>query len=623
MPVNRFDESSNQRYVSQFVPQQYIGMPLDQLTKLAKDHSDKHKNALDDISKTKDILKINADPRNVAYRDNYLKETNKQLEGLTDEIVKNGYTPELQGKWTRLKNSVMSDPNRLAVENAYKNYQDFQKDAEANKKTGVYSDIYNDYTGEGNPNEPTPYDYKGMKTKLDYIPVMDKAIDGLKADSKAWEGYRKDSSGKPIINEFGQLTKSNGEREELTGKKLKEIANTVAPTFFQSKEAQYYIDEAYGRPMPEFNNLSKEQQDDLLENATSDIIRRGSTQLFSKTSSGMDLQNLPKHALTKEEDVAPGMGQALPGSAVYNLTDEIPKELKDAIIVKDGKAEIDWNGLTTNKGKPFIGGKIYDPKDTKPNDIEMHKKLAKYIDSAAKSINYKGDIKSDNYNDILTQYMNGAKTVSYDYQMIPNENEAVKNSIISYPDNYTYTDETGKPIVERPTAEKNPLTKQNLNVGRRVYKDGQARIEIEYMDGDEPKKMYAQPLATEDRNYHNSIAEIQKDGLNFYKTGKPSESNLTKQVTNKFFNKAGYNGLKPVSTIELPNGNIAITLGDKNNRLEQKYEILTPEGRETFDNLPQMMEAINKDWFQTTQGKGQAGSIAPKKDNYNNLIDED
>lgn len=352
--MNRFDlpYGSRNNYVSTVAP-----MPLQALTDLAQTHSNRYRSALDDINNTKGLLKVNADPRNVKFRDQYMNTVNSKLTDLSERITKQGYTPELQNEWYRTKNTIVSDPDRLALENAYGNYQAYQKDKIANSDKSVYDEIYNDYTGQGDPNKVTPYNYQGMRVKQDYIPVMDKSIDGLKADSKAWEGYRKDKSGKPIINEFGQLTKTDGSKEELSGNKLKEIAGIVAPTFFQSKESQYFIDEAFGRPMPSYNELPKEAQDALLTKATQDIIRRGSTQLFSKADSGIDLQNLSEHALNREDanNTTSTQSEAMLNN---NIVPTLDMKFDSGKLIPATKAAFSKStNVTDDFGKPIPGAK--------------------------------------------------------------------------------------------------------------------------------------------------------------------------------------------------------------------------------------------------------------------------
>lgn len=359
MPVSRFDQGIGQDYVSTYIPQ-----PLGLISQLAATHANKYRSALDDINKT-NLLQVNADPRNVEYRDAYLADVNNRLTDLSDRIIKEGYTPKLQAEWLQTKNAIVSDPNRLALENAHKNYELYLKDLIENQKNGIYSDIYNPYKGKGSKSQVTPFNYQSMRVKQDYIPIMDKAIDSLKADSKAWEAYAKDKSGKPIVNEFGQLIKKNGEVEELTASKLQSIAKTVAPTFFQSKESQYYIDEAFGKAMPEFNNLPKEAQDALLEKATNDLIRRGSTQLFSKKESGIDMQNLPARYFAQQDAnlTTSSQSEAIINDEVNDLVKGMEFDSKgnfkvpiDASIKNTGTSKgstgvMGAEGLTAGKGK--------------------------------------------------------------------------------------------------------------------------------------------------------------------------------------------------------------------------------------------------------------------------------
>lgn len=622
--MNRFDQSTPQQYVSTFVPQKFVEKPLEALTNLAKDYSDKYKQGINDINQAQnEFLKVNAIDGHKPYKEQIIKSYKDKIEQLSDEFIKNPTDYNNKMKLNKLINDWKADPNRQELETSYSNYQEYQKDKiKKGDKYGEWYDNYIGFKGAGDKG-PNAYRYTGMGEVQNHSEEARKQMEKVGSFASEYDSVTLDSS--------GNIVGRKGGKEEIASKRIRQLAQDKSQSFLATKEGQ-----DFAKMIHYYNPQMTEEQ--LLKASEDYLYNAGQNQIMSKVKSGNSFNYAPKDVRNpdKEEDNMPGLGQAQPGSAVYNLTDDIPESIKGAISTKDGKVNIDFTKLTKDTWKSGtkeqgdrtakMGSYLnLDLGTTSTSSIEKHKDLAKFITKAADAIGYKGQIKSDNYNEILTKYMEGAKSVSFDYKMIPNEQQVVKNDIIEYPDHYTYTDEKGKPIVDRPTDEKNPLTKDNLKVGRRVYKNGQAMIEVEYMEGDTPKKMYAQPLAIEDKNYHNGIAKIQEDGLNFYKTGKPADTKEVKDLNEKYgFNKPGYSGLKPISAITLPNGKIALTLGDKNNRTEQRYELFNSKTgeREEFQNMAQMMEVLNKEWFSTNQGKGQASSIAPKKTNYENLTEE-
>jgi hypothetical protein len=616
--MNRFDENTNQQYVSTYVPQKYVGMPLEALTNLAKNYSDKYKQGVSDIDKAQDeFLKINAVDKHQGYKKQLIESYKPRVEKLAEEFIKNPTDYNTKLKLDNLVREFKYDPTRQELENSYSNYQEYQKDKiKKGDKYGEWYDNYLGFKGEGKEG-PNAYRYTGMGEIQNHSEEARKQMDKVGSFANEYDTFKLDQS--------GNIIGVKGGKEEIASNRIRQLAQDKSQSFLATKEGQ-----DFAKMVSYYNPKMNEEQ--LLKASEDYLYNAGQNQIMSKVKSGKDFKYAPKDVRKPEtEDNMPGLGQAQPGSAVYNLTDELPESIKSAITTKDGKVNIDFTKLGGGikiegaSGSPYTMGTAGNMSASKSSNEKNHKDLAKFIIDAAKSIGYKDQIKSDNYNDILTKYMEGAKSVSFDYKMIPNEQQVVKNDIIEYPDHYSYTDDKGKPIVDRPTDEKNPLTKDNLKVGRRVYKNGQAMIEVEYMEGDTPKKMYAQPLAVEDKNYHNGVAKIQEDGLNFYKTGKPADTKEVKDLNEKYgFNKPGYSGLKPISAVILPNGKLALTLGDKNNRLEQKYELFNPKTgeREEFSNMAQMMEVLNKEWFSTNQGKGQASSIAPKKTNYENLTEE-
>lgn len=329
MSVNRFDQPIGQRYVSTYVP-----LPFEELSAMAANKERKSNALLDAADKAKGLLNIKADPKNIAYRDKLQKEYNDQLTSISEKIVKEGYTPENRSLVNQTINSIANSPERMELEKSYQHYTEYQKDAQKNQQERKYWDKYDPYeTGpKGSEEKVTPFTYQGMKTKGDYIPDMQKLIDHIAKDSGASEGYKK-QDGKLIINEQGQIQKSDNSWEKITDSKVYNLAKTLAPTFFRTKDANWFIDERLGHNSGKsYENLNTEknidipseesykdpktgktltrpitkkysERDLLEEEAAREMFRIGSPQIFSSYKQGVDLQNLSEHALGKRDEL--------------------------------------------------------------------------------------------------------------------------------------------------------------------------------------------------------------------------------------------------------------------------------------------------------------------------------
>lgn len=349
MSVNRYDQPIGQRYVSTYVP-----LPFEALSEMAAKREDQSNKLLDATDKARGLLNIKADPKNIAYRDKLQKQFNDQLTNISEKIVKEGYTPENRSLVNQTINSIVNSPERMELEKSYQHYTEYQKDAQKNQQERKYWEKYDPYlTGpQGSEEKVTPFTYQGMKTKGDYIPDMQGLIDHIAKDSGASEGYKK-QDGKLIINEQGQIQKSDNSWENITESKVYNLAKTLAPTFFRSKDANWFIDERLGHNSGKsYSDLSTEkniplevqesykdpktgklgvrtvtkkfsERELLEEEAAKEMFRIGSPQIFSSYKQGVDLQNLSEHALGKRDQL-----EALNNLPVYrNEATLNPEEL--------------------------------------------------------------------------------------------------------------------------------------------------------------------------------------------------------------------------------------------------------------------------------------------------------
>lgn len=302
--VNRYlNLNYHENPINAFVPR-----PFQQMEAVGRATQHRYDKGLQDVADTANMIKINADPKQQEYANQLMQSYNSQISDLGESFATQGATPENTIKLNKLKKDFINNPDRIQLEKNAIDYSQSQKDVDSLKKEGKYHSMYDTYWGDPNNSETglqvtkdkvTPFNYKGTQAKGDYIPDMQKLIDHIKSDSGAKEGYRKDSGGNLIVNELGQIQKSDGSWEHITESKVFNLAKTLAPSFLRTKDAQWFIDERTGKPHKDYNNMSYDEKKAYEAEATKEIFRIGSPQIFSNTKQGVDLQNLSEHALGK------------------------------------------------------------------------------------------------------------------------------------------------------------------------------------------------------------------------------------------------------------------------------------------------------------------------------------
>ena len=245
MPSNRFDQSSGQQYVST-----YAELPLNLIGKLAKDHQDKFDKSLDDIDKTKNLIKIKADPRNQEYANKIQTKTNNALTELSDEISRTGYTPEAKRKFNAITNEFVNNPDRIGIEQDAKNYYDrYVKDYDdLNKKQLHSEEIYGQYKGSGSPDKRTPFDYVSLKGKVMYDDAGKSLVANIHKDSGASEGYKRDPNDPTkLLTREGKITKNGMDWENVSDTKVGKVTADLAPAFLKGEGSGWFIDETLKR----------------------------------------------------------------------------------------------------------------------------------------------------------------------------------------------------------------------------------------------------------------------------------------------------------------------------------------------------------------------------------------
>lgn len=668
MSVNRYDQPVGQRYVSTYVP-----LPFEALSDMAAKREDQSNKLLDATDKARGLLNIKADPKNVAYRDKLQKQFNDQLTSVSEKIVKEGYTPENRSLVSQTINSIVNSPERMELEKSYQHYGEYQKDAQKNQQDRKYWDKYDPYeTGpKGSEAKVTPFTYQGMKTKGDYLPDMQGLIDHIAKDEGASEGYKKEG-GKLVINEQGQIQKSDNSWENITESKVYKLAQTLAPTFFRSKDANWFIDERLGyNSGKSYSDLNTEknieipvqesykdpktgkqavrtvnkkfsERELLEEEATKEMFRIGSPQIFSSYKQGVDLQNLSEHALRKRDALA-GLPQTAPDTQnIEDITKEIPENIKDFVSYNkqpDGTYAVKINLDNLGKDLPIYGPNAI-LMGTKPGDVKGDtKRILDYLYNAAKSIGYGGDpekgisydpkkVTVANAQDILSQYLEYSKNISPQEILDGPIQKVLSNNILNDRQNFTIRGADGVVVTDEDQA-----VMKGFKVNSRTYKDGKQVIKGGYFDEDENyHPVTVIPHSNQSNNYFNTVGAIKQSTYNFFKSGEVKEDDQ-KAITNFAkatgikFDAPGFKGLKPINIKPIPGqpSQYMITMSDKENRKDIKMYVVdlsTGTRSEVPGGLDGAMQYISTSWYTNTpEGGREALQLTNAKGQYEGITE--
>lgn len=227
MAVNEFDQSKGQQYVSTYAP-----IPLGMIAQLAAKKQAGYDNALDDIEKTKGLLQVKADPNNIQERDKWTQDTNKGIDTFAQRALKEGWTPQLEREWNKYKNSKMNDPNRLNMEESYKQYEAYSKDRQKQVADGTYLGSLDPYMASQRKQGQEgviPYYHTGLESRLDWDKsakdVMGKINSETLLDNTVFE-YGSD----------GSIKKIKRNQEGVALQKLERLAQQKTLDYYNSKE---------------------------------------------------------------------------------------------------------------------------------------------------------------------------------------------------------------------------------------------------------------------------------------------------------------------------------------------------------------------------------------------------
>lgn len=247
--ASRFNNIQQDQY--QALPQ-YIPMPLDEISNMAKDYSTRYRQGTA-IKSQLDLLasKVKAAPHDYALKDQYLKdahdEFNKLLEGNPDYA-----SPEFQENARTVVAKYANDPRLNTIATNEQTFKDMQKYREQNPKDLIHTYSLSD---PNDPNaHPTGYNQntKGevMQPRItkyaDLNEVAGKSISGIAESGYLTEGgYDLNHPNKTGPN--GELLvydkKSQG-YHGVTPEKLQQVAEMLVPVVAQSTAGDYAIRKA-------------------------------------------------------------------------------------------------------------------------------------------------------------------------------------------------------------------------------------------------------------------------------------------------------------------------------------------------------------------------------------------
>lgn len=254
MNTNRFTEFNPNDHVSTYIP-----LPVEFMAKALEAKQGQYDNALAQADAAEEAFKINAIDQHQKFKKQKQDEYNSKLTEISDYIVKTGDTSrarEIKSLANRWKNDA--DVNEMQMS---KTQWDLDQ-AAILKATNdrVYNERNNPFigfTGANSDGTMQGYRAKGVRPTKDYTAGADLAIDNIKANLD-----------------------STGEYVDQT--KVLNTAMQVAPTFLMSENNQDFIDEAFGRQMPAYSQLTPELQAQLVPLAANYLAKRAAPQIFQK-----------------------------------------------------------------------------------------------------------------------------------------------------------------------------------------------------------------------------------------------------------------------------------------------------------------------------------------------------
>jgi len=617
--ANRFDQPQPQRYVSTFVPEQYVGKPLEALTNLAKDYSDKYKQAGSDISSAKDeILKVNAIDKHNFKKKELLDQYNSQLDELAQNWLKNPTDYSNKLKLDNLIKTYRNDPLRNELETSYAYYNDDLKNLRklsSENKYGYWNDNISKFNSSYKDGEFTPYRSTGIKSAANHAEAAKKLMGKIAADGSDIDNV--------IVGKDGITRGYKNGVETISSNKVLKEAYQKADGFLDSPEGQDFIEKV------KFD-YPKASQKDIYEAAVNLLYSSASEQIFSKGKKGYSEEvNRAWKTLHDEEN----QKNSLYGSPLESQTLDLTADNKDFHELKDSgilsetknsdgstKLNVDWKNVSEKEP-------IYDVVDVNGRRVstivgykdatDKAKQLGKVVGEIAKSIGYNKEVNHKNFDEIINKYNAFSKTRIADEQMSAPISKVESEKLKRNWNNYDLMDveQPDQPLAEKPVLKEGDEVV--LNNFRHTPKGNMNRDGyIKKKDGT-IQPIMVRPRAVVDDGFHNKVASIGLKGASW-------ETGLIKG-TPDLANK----DVEMIDKTEIPNMGTLETFGITNpNTGEKKSGYLLTPGKNSkikepisFRTQASMLTYLNQLYYSTEVGSTDLYNIASDNTSFKDLQD--
>lgn len=660
--INRFSTVGQSEYTPQHVP-----LPFEAISALGAKTQTEYDKSLKDLEVTDPIAKLNPraaikvyDPNSpegisdapldwTGQKDQYVKMLNDEKNKITDEYMQTGNADVFKKKSRDYINKAAQIHSDLSAKEAVaKQVSDYNKELAKNENFTLQGHLgqklldYNTqfFKDAADPEKPlreyAPYDIATPtdrpKEVKEYFDSMGKEI--LQSFSNPTNTgyirtkYREGLSGDKISNVFNSWYQNSKVQDDIRlealdlaarkGIDTKSEVTVKVPVSKDAKTGEITYKEEKMSWIDAYEEQALNQVKDMA--------------LGFKSSTGKDVTagdatfRWKYDKKEKEENEQRALvGQPIESQTFTDLItkDANYKELTDLNVFTKGAngVTLDWNKLSSKDP-------IYDVVDVNGrkvstivgyrDNLTKQKKLAEVMNNMAKAINYQGNIKGDNYQDILNKFNVYDKVRIFDEQMAAPVSKIETSKAERNWNNYdvmSSEDPTNPlPSEKKPKFSKNEGDQLILNNWRtapngKMNRDGY----IKRKDGTiEP--IMIRPKAIIDDGYHNAISNINLTGLKYEMgqvTGKPTKDGVTELIDQKIIPGVGIVEVLGYKNKDNNNQRTSIfTLTPTDN---QGNPIGKPVGYKTQADLQQ---ALNSKYYGTDAGFADRQSIANPKQTY-------
>lgn len=628
--TNRFDQSSNQKYVSQYVP-----IPLEGIASLAQDYSTKYKQGKD-LPNQLDLLasKIKAAPMDYDLKNQLLDDTKSKIKDLVNKARPEDYAkPEYQDKIKRLITDFTNDERLNTIISNKKWFDDEYTKYKSNSKNS--QDL--DFTLEQDSKHPTGFkqnlqgkSYTGLnitpyKESYDDTSKIMSNIPAIGDKTGVWDfnNVRTINNGETQV--YNKTTKSY---ETVTKDQVAEIAKNSTPLYGRTDSGLYRIRKAllpiFGSEVQNmtYDNLHEAALNDpeakkIFEHVNNilydDLNRTGFKQIFSKFTKDEDISKetnrdvVAKHK--DERNLAATFNSTGSGDQLLDLTDPAFKQLKEAGILTQDESnniKVDYSNplLSTNKGT------------SSTNQMT----LAQLAMKAAKTFGLDpSKINVSNRDELFTKYGELLKSFVASPILEKTSRDVYTNEVKTDLNNFDFIDSDGK-VVDRPTDLAKTLAseKSGFTVTNMISKDGKTYLKGSLLSQTGTKEDFLiRPKSKEFAAYHDKTAEI-GDAIKDYIVSDKKSKNQ-----NPIFDRKGYDQIKQIPGND-PNS-FFIVYAEPNNKQEQSIVKYVKEEKGlrpiNYGSYKTFLQQYNDEFKLTPEGRALYQNINAKKGEYDEEID--